>query len=246
MAYSVTGISKVETWTATDYDADDLALDIDVTNCMTNGTLSEDCDEWKEGTLNVRVEIDLGVPPSAVTMLKVRFYFNAMMTSGRNALLPYIDANSVSYTNEVVKDYTGIEVGTWVEHLPDAAFRAQLGDLGDKFAVRLASGESGVSGGAKTKLGEVEIDITYTTYPLAGITKDKDGVALGSCETNLFKVLTGSPPDYAFGEKQISNAVTGAYSFQVASGKKHFVFAIKDDSPHVFDATDNELVGDEG
>lgn len=246
MAYSLEGITKVESWTASDYFDDDLVLDIDVTICMTNGTLVDTCDEWKEGIINCRVEIDLDIPPSAVTALKVRFYFSELMTAGRNALLPYIDANSVSYTNEVVKDYTALEIGTWVEHITDAAFRAQLGDLGDKFAVRLASGESGVSGSAKSKLGEVEIDITYTTYPLAGITKDKDGVALGSCEVSIFKTLTGSPPDYSFKEKQTSHATTGAYSFQVASGKKHFVYAIKDNIPHVFDATDNELVGDEG
>ena len=240
MAYSTDHITKVEAWTAADYDADDLVLDADVTTCMTNATTGEDCDEWKEGILNGRIEID--IPPSAVTALKVRFYFNSVMTAGDNALLPYTDANSVSITNEVIKDYT--TPGQWIEHVVDASFLAELGDLGNKFAVRLASGELGTSGSAKSKLGEVEIDITFTQPVLTGITKDKDGVALGSCECAIFQRTEASPNTYEWIASTTSHVTTGAYSFDVWGGNYYMVYASKDDSPHVFDATDHVLEAD--
>jgi len=241
--YSTNYITAVESWTATGYDQDDVALDVDVTACMTNGTPAEECDEWKEGTLNCKVEIDVGVPPSAITSLKVRFYFTSMMTAGNNALLPYTDANSVSNTNEVVKGYT--TPGQWIEHICSSAFITQLGDVGGKCYVRLASGSGGVSGAAKSKLGEVEIEVTLQVYPLSGVTKDKNGSVLGSCEVGLFKVIGEGPPTtYEFVESKTSDAVTGAYTFQVPDGPKYMVYSIKDDTPHVFDATDNVLEGE--
>lgn len=237
MAYSVEHILKVESWTATGYDQDDLALDVDVTDCMTNGTPGDECDEWKEGVINVRMEV--GIPPSAVTALKVRFYLTSIMTAGPNALLPYTDINSVSTINEVAQDYS--IAGQWYEHVVDANFLAELADLGDKFALRLAANTEV----AKSKLGEVEIDIAYTPDYLTGITKDKNGSVLGSCKVSLFKVVSEGPPEtYVFLESKVSDAVTGAYSFDVWAGKKYMVYAEKDASPHVFDATDNVLEAD--
>lgn len=243
MGYSTEYVSKVESWTATDYDQDDLALDVDVTSCMTNGTPSEECDEWKEGVLNVKVEIDIGVPPSAITSLKVRFYFTSFMTAGNMALLPYTDLNSVSNINEVVKAYD--TPGQWIEHICSPEFIAQLGDVGGKCCVRLASGEGGVSGIAKPKLGEVEIDVEYQTYPLSGVTKDKDGTILGSCQVALFRVLSEGPPKtYKFVESKTSDAVTGAYSFDVPEGIKYMVSAIKPDGTTVMDVTPSNLEGE--
>lgn len=245
MAYGTQYISKVESWTATGYDQDDVALDVDVTACMINGTPAQDCDEWKEGTINCKVEIDIGVPPSAITSLKVRFYFNSMMTAGNNTLLPYTDPNSVSNINEVVKAYGSPEIGTWVEHICSPAFIAQLADVGGKCYVRLASGEGGSSGSAKSKLGEVEIDVTWQTYPLAGVTKDKDGNILGSSQVALFRVISEGPPKtYQFVESKTSNAVTGAYSFDVPAGPKYMVSAIKPDGTTVMDVTPSDLEGE--
>ncbi len=99
MAYGTTGIYAVETWSAASEYADDGSLDIDVTTCMLNGTNGEDCDEWKEGTLNGKVILD--IDPAALLTLKVRFYFNGSMAAGDNDLVPYTDANSVSSTNKV-------------------------------------------------------------------------------------------------------------------------------------------------
>lgn len=239
MTYSTDKITKVESWTATDYDADDLALDVDVTTCMINATDAEDCDEWKEGVLNCKVEID--VPASSINTLKVRFYFNTVHTAGNNALLPYTGSSSVSNTNEVVQDYT-ID-GQWIEHECSAEFIAELGDVEGKTYVRLASGENGTSGIAKSKLGEVQIDIDYDTYKYEGITKDKNGGVLGGCYVALFKNEGGTPPTYTFKAATTSDAVTGAYSFTGHGDFNAMVYSIKLDSPHVFDATDNVITG---
>lgn len=239
MAYGVTHISKVEAWTATDYDADDLALDLDVTTCMTNGTPAEDCDEWKEGVLNGKVEIN--IPGSSILTLKVRFYFNSVMTAGKNALLPYVSENSVSITNEVVKDYT--TPGQWIEHICSPAFIAQLADVGGKCYVRLASGELGSSGISKPKMGEVEIDVTYLTYKYEGVTLDKDGNPLGGCAVALAKNLGGTPPTYEFVAALISHATTGVFSF---TGQGNFLgrfYAIKLGSPDRMDCSPNDIVG---
>ncbi len=240
MAYSTEHITKVESWIATGYDQDDIALDIDVTACMTNGTLAEECDEWKEGTLNCKVEIDIGVPPSTITSLKVRFYFTTIHTEGDNALVPYIDANSVSTINEVIKAYGIGEAGAWVEHICSAEFIAELADIGGKCYVRLGSPDI-----AKSKLGEVEIDVEWQTYPLSGVTKDKDGTILGSCQVALFRVINEGPPKtYKFVKSKTSDAVTGAYSFDVPEGTKYMVSAIKPDGTTVMDVTPSDLEGE--
>jgi len=235
MAYSVDDIGAVESWICASEYADDGSLDITVTACMTNGVTNQDCDEYKEGTINCRVEIE--IPPSAITNLDVQFYAEETMTTGTQTLVPYTDENSVSATNKVDADYSSTG---WKQHETDASFLAELGDLGDKCAVRLCA-----TGSAKTKISEVNIDITYTQQTLSGVTKDKDGTALGSCEVALFKVISEGPPaTYEYIASTTSHATTGAYSFDVWSGQKYFVYSIKEDSPHVFDATDNVLEAD--
>ena len=236
MAYDVEDIGQVEAWTHTGYDGDDIQLDADNTACMTNGTLTEECDEIKDSP-GMRVEIN--VPPSAITALKVRFYLHSIMTAGNQWLMPYTSAIAVSTTYEVIGDYT--VAGVWVEHVCSANFIAELADLGDKCAIRLASFEQS----AKSKLGEVEVDVTWDQPQLSGVTKDKNGSVLVSCKVSLFKVIDEGPPEtYEFKESQISDGVTGAYSFGVYEGNKYMVYAEKDDTPHVFDATDNVLEAD--
>lgn len=92
---------------------------------------------------------------------------------------------------------------------------------------------------------EVRIYGDYrTTYTISGITRDKNGNVLGSCEVTLFKSDTATPPVYTYIDNTTSNAVTGAYSFTVYDqDARYMVYSIKDDIPHVFDATDNELQG---
>jgi len=77
-----------------------------------------------------------------------------------------------------------------------------------------------------------------------GITKDNTGSILGSCFVALFqKVEGGGPPhDYIFVASTTSHASTGAYNFPLLSvNEEFFVYFIKEDSPHVFDATDDVI-----
>lgn len=82
------------------------------------------------------------------------------------------------------------------------------------------------------------------TYEIAGVTKDKNGNILGGCEVTLFKADTASPPNYTQKAKTTSDAATGAFSFTVYDqDAQYMIYAIKDGTPSVFDATDNVLQG---
>lgn len=227
MTYGVEGIDAVESWTASSEYADDLALDIDVTACMLNGvTTGTSCDEWKEGVLNCKVVIDY--PPGSILTLSVRFWCDEAMTTGDQALVPYTDSDSVSSTNAVVETYDTSDV--WVEHVCDAAFIAELGDVGGgKCGVRLAA-----TALAKTKLAEVNIDITVYTFTLAGVTYDLDEVALGSVEYNVFRRSSMAPETWVLKASGTSHATTGAYSEELSIGT-YRVIGVKDVEPQVFD-----------
>lgn len=82
-----------------------------------------------------------------------------------------------------------------------------------------------------------------TTRTIAGITKDNSGTALGSVDVGLFKKDVSSPPDYVFVESQVSNAVTGAYSFTVEEDNdaQFMVVGNLQGSPDRMDTTTNEL-----
>lgn len=239
MAFSVAKIDSIVAYITTAYDADDGSQDVDNTTCMTNGTLAEDCDEIKLGVLCLRIGID--VPPSSINSLSIRVYLNSIMSAGDNAILPYIDANSVSITNENVQAYNSAP--GWVTHILSANFLAQLADVGGKTYLRFGSGESGSNGVAKSKIGEIEIDISYDTYKYEGITKDNAGDVLGSCYVALFQNLGGTPPTYQFMASTTSDSSTGAYIFTGQGNFNAMVYSIKLDSPHVFDATDNVITG---
>jgi len=78
-------------------------------------------------------------------------------------------------------------------------------------------------------------------YKLEGITKDKTGSILGSCECFLFKDNQNNT--LTFKDYTTSNASTGVYSFTGISDNdaQYLVYAVKDNSPHVFDVTDHVL-----
>ena len=228
MAYSVDKISNVSSYALTSEFADDGAFDVDITTCMTNGTDDENCDEIKEGTTCLKVEI--AIDPATITALNIRFYVDEAKTTGNNTVVPYTDANSVSSTNGNEQAYD--TNSAWVVHELTEALIAELGDVGGKCYLRLVS-----EGSAKTKIGEVEIEATYTTYKVEGITKDNDGNALGSCVCSIFKDETGGV--YTYIDTQESNAVTGAYSFTGLDPGDYMVTAHKADTPDVMDVTDS-------
>jgi len=83
---------------------------------------------------------------------------------------------------------------------------------------------------------------TAVAYTVSGVTKDKNGDALGSCHCFLLKDNLDNT--LSFIGYILSNASTGAYSFTIYDDDaQYLVVAWKDDSPHVFDVTDHVLQG---
>lgn len=231
MAFTVDDIFAVEAQTAASKYADDTGLDLDSTTCMTNGTVGEDCDEFKEGTINCKVIID--IDPASILTMSARWYLNSVMQAGDNACLPYTDSNSVDNTNENVQAYDS--AGQWIEHNSlGSAFIAQLGDIGGgQCAIRLAATNTG-SGNAKSKIGEVNLDITIYTFTLAGVTRDNDESALVSCEYRIYKRTGLAPETWSESVVGTSNGSTGVFTEEVGRATYRIV-AIKDVTPQVMD-----------
>lgn len=78
-------------------------------------------------------------------------------------------------------------------------------------------------------------------YSLAGVSKDKTGAVLGSCECFLFK--DNGDDTLTFVDHTTSDPSTGAYTFSdiVDNDAAYLVYFFKDDTPHVFDVTDHVL-----
>lgn len=111
-------------------------------------------------------------------------------------------------------------------------------DSGDAYSFRLTQSDA-------TVIGTMSTALTVTTPgTITGTTKDTNGDALGSCFVACFeKTEGGGPPhDYVFKKKTTSHASTGAYSLSgINADGEFFVYSIKEDSPHVFDCTDDVL-----
>ncbi len=78
-------------------------------------------------------------------------------------------------------------------------------------------------------------------YEVVGVTKDKDGNTLGTCETHLFKMNVAG--DAAAWISHDQSDVSGDYEHTGLEDDdaRYFVVAWKDGSPNVFDVTDHVL-----
>jgi len=230
MAFSVDKIDYCTAWLVASELADDGTVDVEQLSCMTNAVLTTMCDELKTGTTCLKIGINQD--PSTITALSIRFYLQSIMAAGDNAVTPYTDANSVSGTNKNNQTYGSGQVGTWVTHVMSAAAIAELGNVGGKCYLRLNASD----GTAKTKLSEVNIEMTVALYKVEGVTYDDAGDALGSVQVSIFSV-DGSGV-YTYIDTQVSNATTGAYSFATLGPGDFIVVGHKADTPHIFDVTD--------
>ena len=88
-------------------------------------------------------------------------------------------------------------------------------------------------------------EASSVTYEIAGVTYDKNGDILVSCD--VFLCRDNGDDTASFLEHTTSHGTTGAYSFQDAAydSADHFVIAWKDNTPHVFDCSDHVLAGEE-
>jgi hypothetical protein len=112
---------------------------------------------------------------------------------------------------------------------------------GDTYEFRVV--ETGTSNVQSDDPCTTTVKMAENNGTIDGITSDIDGSVLISCHVSLFEVTSEGPPhEYEFVESQISHGTTGAYSFEVwwdGTAPYHMVYSSKDDTPHVFDATDN-------
>ncbi len=227
MAYSVDDITLVTDAVHTAGRTNpDTSNPVDVTTCMTNGTLADSCDEWKDADSG---KIHIDVSGGTIDTLSIRLWLNDIMTGGDFYLMPYTSDTAVSGTNEMQD--TGVD-DTWHEFVLGSSFIAELNVAGDDtVAIRVAS-----DGTSKLKWGEVQADLVTITATLAGVTRDEAGDVLISCEVTLIKV--NSPTDREIVDRQVSDGTTGAYSFTVIPSQDYMILADKDLTPNKFDVTD--------
>lgn len=225
-------ISKGEQVTLATETGDDGTL-TDKTPCLTDDSNGTSCVEIKAGQA---IRAEWPHVPAAMTSVTLRIGVNSIMNAGTLRIAPYSDGNSIDNTNgKTTVSITG--GGDYDEALAQALIDDCLTSI---FTFRLFENGSG----AKIKTAELDVEATIATIALSGITKDKDGVALGSCGVALFRRVGTFPYTYEFVDKLTSNSSTGAYTFNYEDdGATYMVYAVKDDTPHVFDATDHVLQG---
>jgi hypothetical protein len=131
-------------------------------------------------------------------------------------------------------------IGITSDSVFDMQFAVDMsgGDLGDEYEFRVV--ETGTSNSYGTYAGTVKI--VENTGDIVGVTKDNGGSALASCKYAVFKVTDEGPPEvYEYKGNGTSDG-SGNYSFTVywdGSTPNYMVYAEKDDTPNVMDATDN-------
>jgi len=119
-------------------------------------------------------------------------------------------------------------------------------DIGDTYqASQGSTGTSTYTLGASEEWGTftVAINPVLVSYALSGVTKDKNGSTLASCECFLVQDNGGDTMTFI---DQTTSDGSGNYSFtglSVSTGL--LVIAWKDNTPHVFDATDHVLTASE-
>jgi hypothetical protein len=74
-------------------------------------------------------------------------------------------------------------------------------------------------------------------YALQGVTRDSAGVILGSCTVNIFRTS-----DNSWAGSTVSDATTGAWTFDVIGGSPFFLYEYKTGSPDRAGASVNTLV----
>jgi len=146
--------------------------------------------------------------------------------------------------------------GTWIDGVEKEGDNDEPIDLGKaqwtelQFSISPADAQHGdeyefelydVTEGAAVGVCLATLTIIFVYYKLEGISKDKNGNALGSCLCFLCRDNQDNSCSYL--TYMLSNSVTGAYSFTglLDNDAKYFVISWKDDSPHVFDVTDHVL-----
>jgi hypothetical protein len=151
--------------------------------------------------------------------------------------------------NSVVVAFSGMgNAGTaeWNSPLTERTDEQSSSSTGSLADDEVASGSTVVAcectWTTQNRAAAVALELVHqaaTNYQLEGVTYNVTGSVLGSCELFLFK--DNQDNTITFVDYTTSNASTGAYLFEYISDNdaQYLIRASKDDSPHVFDATDH-------
>lgn len=146
-----------------------------------------------------------------------------------NIATEYGSAITITSGNTATSLYT-YDLSTFHSH-----FASKVSTAGDfEFSFDVGTGTHSAYNGVAVKGVSV-------TYKLDGITYDKTGSVLGSCDCYLYK--DNGDNTITFKAYVLSNVSTGAYSFTGLpdNDAAYLVVFIKDGSPNVFDVTDHVL-----
>lgn len=214
-------------------------LATDITTCMTDGNLGSNCGaDIRAGNNALRMEVNQD--PTGVTSFTARVEISQVMTAGDYAMLAYDSATTVVTTDKIVVNIGA--TGTF-DFVATAGFISQLFDQGGgSFAVRIIPN---LNNSARVSKSEGDHETVGPTIDISGVTRDKDGAVLATAKVSLFKVIDEGPPEeYLFMGSTTSNG-SGVYSFTVegTGSDKFMVYAQKDGTPNIFDASDNNVVG---
>jgi hypothetical protein len=152
----------------------------------------------------------------------------------------YIDAyNGSTWTN--LATWAGNASQTWVDVGPwycsgyentDFRVRFRVVNGGTTYQNDFAVSQFRIYGNSKT------------LYEISGATLDKDGDPLYPCQVHLLRDNGDDTATWLAHTE--SSGTSGSFSFQGAySGAEHFLISWKDDTPHVFDASDHNISGAE-
>jgi len=78
-------------------------------------------------------------------------------------------------------------------------------------------------------------------YRISDVTRDKEGNPLGGVQVSLFEAIGSGV--YIYRQTTVSNATTGAYSFEVTADTDYMITARITGTPNRFDCTDSNLRG---
>lgn len=198
-----------------------------------SGSMTESCSAWVGSFSGVDQTTPLGTYVSAIE-------------DGTDPHNFTVTAVTNDYCLAAIQAEYGVPIGITSGNTATELYSYDNGSYHSFFAYKISTSGNfefsfDVGTSTHTAYNGVSVKGLAATYKLEGITYDKTGSVLVSCECYLFKDNQDNSLTYVGYDE--SDGVTGAYSFTgiADNDSQYIVVAWKDDSPHVFDVTDYVL-----